>query len=131
MLRGGAKEAVIRIRSIETTDISFCLRLSTEAGWNQTEHDWRRLFELQPESSFLAEIDAIPVGTVTACLYGSVGWVAMMLVVEKWRGRGIGRALMAQVLENLESRGVKTIRLDATPMWQPLYELLEFGAEYS
>ena len=53
----------------------------------------------------------------------------MMLVEEPHRCRGIGRALMVHALDRLDSAGVRTVRLDATPVGRPLYESLGFVAE--
>jgi GNAT superfamily N-acetyltransferase len=110
-------------------DIRVGRRLTAQAGWNQLEADWRRLLDLQPDGCFLAELDGVGVGTVTTCRFGPVAWIAMMLVDEACRGRGIGRALMAQALEALDSEGVRLVRLDATPLGRPLYESLGFVAE--
>ena len=41
------------------------------------------------------------------------------------RGRGLGRALMVRALEFLESERVRSVRLDATPMGEPLYRKVE------
>lgn len=117
------------IRGMTLSDIPAGLRLKEQAGWNQLEADWRRLLELQPDGGFLAEWGGIPVGTVTTCRFGAVAWVAMMLVDEAYRRRGIGRALMVRALEGLDSRGVRSVRLDATPRGRPLYESLGFVEE--
>ena len=111
------------------SDIPAGLDLKEQAGWNQLEADWRRLLELQPDGCFLAEWDGVPVGTVATCRFGTVAWVAMMLVDEAYRRRGIGRALMARALEDLDARGVRSIRLDATPRGRPMYESLGFVEE--
>src|SRR5215216_3234927 len=110
-------------------DVASGLRLKEQAGWNQLEADWRRLLDLQPDGCFVAEVDGAVVGTVTTCRFGPVGWVAMMLVDEALRGRGIGRALMVRALEDLDAHGVRSVRLDATPLGRPLYESLGFVAE--
>jgi Acetyltransferase (GNAT) domain len=55
--------------------------------------------------------------------------VAMMLVDESFRSRGIGRCLMKHALDELDSKGARTIRLDATSLGRPLYESLDFRAE--
>ena len=62
--------------------------------------------------------------------FGAVAWIAMMLVDEAFRGRGIGRALMDRALEHVDSRGIPTVRLDATPLGQPLYEKLGFAPQF-
>src|SRR3954447_22763141 len=103
-------------------DIATGVRLKGQAGWNQLESDWRRLLDLQPDGCFVAEIDGAAVGTVTTCRFGPVAWVAMMLVGEAFRGRGIGRDLMLRALAELDGQGVRSVRLDATPLGRPLYE---------
>jgi GNAT superfamily N-acetyltransferase len=122
-------EPLLRIRDMTVADIRFGMRLKQQAGWNQVEADWRRLLGLQPDGCFVAEIDGVPAGTVTTCQFGPVAWVAMMLVDEALRSRGIGRCLMKHALDELDSNGALTIRLDATSLGRPLYESLDFRAE--
>jgi GNAT superfamily N-acetyltransferase len=120
-----------RIRPLTARDLALGMRLKEQAGWNQTEADWRRLLDLQPDGGFVAELDGTPVGTLTTCLFGPVAWVAMVLVVAAVRGRGIGSALVAEALAFLENRGVHSVRLDATPLGRPVYEKYGFAAEYT
>lgn len=120
---------LLQIRRMTVADIPEGMRLKEQAGWNQLEADWRRLIDLQPDGSFLAEWDGQAIGTVVTCRFDTVAWVAMMLVDEAFRGRGVGRSLMSQAVADLDERGVRSIRLDATPMGQPLYESLGFEAD--
>src|SRR5262245_32370282 len=120
---------MLSIRALTAADIPTGMRLKEQAGWNQLESDWRRLLELQPDGCFLAEHEGRAVGTVTTCRFGGVAWIAMMLVDAAFRGRGFGRALMLHALNDLDSRGIRSIRLDATPLGRPLYESLGFVAE--
>ncbi|WP_406696005.1 GNAT family N-acetyltransferase [Singulisphaera sp. Ch08] len=105
------------------------MRLKDQAGWNQVNRDWQRLFDLQPDGCFVAEFDGRPVGTVVTCRFEQVAWVAMMLVDEAYRGQGIGRKLMTRAIEELDRHEIRSIRLDATPFGQPLYESLGFAPE--
>ena len=111
-------------------DVPLGMRLREQAGFNQTETDWRRFLDLEPEGCFVAELDGEPVGTVTNCVFDSVGWIAMLLVDQRVRGRGIGTRLTEHALAYLAARGVRTARLDATPRGRPVYEKLGFTAEY-
>jgi predicted N-acetyltransferase YhbS len=120
----------LSIRNLTPEDLPAALALSRGAGWNQTEADWLRMIALEPEGAFLAVWSGAPAGTVLACIHGRVAWIAMMLVDEKLRRRGIGANLMRHALAFLNDRGVRCVRLDATPVGQPLYELLGFRAEY-
>ena len=54
-----------------------------------------------------------------------------MLVRADRRGAGIGRGLMERALRCAEDLGALSIRLDATPLGQPLYESLGFSADFS
>src|SRR5262249_8667328 len=46
------------------------------------------------------------------------------------RGQGIGRALLMRALELLDAKGVRSVRLDATPMGEPLYLSLGFVPQF-
>jgi predicted GNAT family acetyltransferase len=72
-----------------------------------------------------------PVATTAAFVFGPIGWIAMVLVDESYRHRGIATRLIAHALAYLERQGVQTARLDATPLGRPVYERLGFAPEYS
>lgn len=111
-------------------DLPLGMRLKEQAGWNQTEADWRRMLVLEPGGCFVAELDGEPVGTTCTCTFGKVAWVAMVIVDAAVRGRGLGKALMRHALDFLDGRGVRTVRLDATPLGRPLYETLGFVPQF-
>ena len=119
-----------QVRPFRKSDLAVAWELSRAAGWNQTTEDWRRQYEMDPSGCFVACVAGETIGTVTSCRYGGVAWVAMMLVAEPWRRKGVGRALMGRVVEHLETSHVRTIRLDATSLGQPLYESLGFRADF-
>ena len=121
---------LLTLRPMSDADIPLGLRLSRQAGWNQIEADWRRMRDLEPEGGVVAEWDGVPVGTTIAVTFGPIAWIAMVLVDEAYRGRGIARRLMATALEWLDERGVATVRLDATPLGQPVYERLGFQPQF-
>jgi GNAT superfamily N-acetyltransferase len=121
---------MIRIRQMTAADLPLGLHLSRQAGWNQIEADWRRFLFLQPDGCFLAEWQGTPAATTVVIVFGSVAWVAMVLVEESVRGHGIGTALLSHALEFLDQRRVLSVRLDATPQGQPLYERLGFAEQF-
>lgn len=121
---------MVLLRPMTSEDVPLGMRLAGRAGWNQTEADWRRFLALEPDGCFVAEMNAVPVGTTTTCVLGTVGWIAMVLVDEPARHRGIGTRLVACAVEYLDRRGVRTVRLDATSLGRPVYERLGFRAEY-
>ena len=121
---------MIRVRAMTAADVPLGMRLKQQAGWNQLEADWQRFLDLEPDGCFVAERDGTPVGTTTTCIFGPVAWVAMVLVDAALRGQGIGKALMQHALAFLDESGVRSVRLDATPLGQPLYEKLGFVVQY-
>ncbi len=119
----------LSIRVMTTGDIELGMRLKTEAGWNQTTADWERFLGLEPEGCFVAEWEGRAVATTTTCTFGSVGWIAMVLVDESYRHRGIGTGLVEHALAYLERQSVTTVRLDATRYGRPVYERIGFDVQ--
>src|SRR5260370_7858392 len=109
-------------RAMTEAGLLFGLRLSLQAGWNQTEADWRRCLDLQPDGGFVAEWDGTPAGTTTICIFGDVAWVAMLLVDERLRGRGIGMALIRQALPLAAEHPIPSLRPHSHPPRQPFYQ---------
>ena len=119
------------IRQMTAADIACGLRLCAQSGWNQLEADWRRQLDLEPDGCFVAINGGRPVGTACCCVFGDVAWINMVLVEQTKRGCGFGTALMRHVVGYLDDRGVASIRLDATPLGQPIYEKLGFTPEFT
>jgi ribosomal protein S18 acetylase RimI-like enzyme len=123
------KKLPIVFRTIEPEDIANCKMLSDAEGWNQTETDWKLLVNNSQNICLLAESGRKVIGTATAMNYsGEVAWIGMVLVEKAYRGRGIGKMLLSNLLNRLNS--FKSVKLDATPAGQPLYEKLGFKNEY-
>lgn len=121
----------LHIRQMTLDDIDSAMSLKDQVGWNQTPDDIRRLVEYEPDGCFIAEVDGTPVGTVSTTSYGTkLAWIGMMLVLPEYRRRGIARRLIQTSIDYLRSRRVSCIKLDATPLGQPLYEQLGFQAEW-
>jgi GNAT superfamily N-acetyltransferase len=122
----------MRLRLMTSDDIPFADSLRTIAGWNQTQKDWQRFLDHEPEGCFIAESDGTPAGTATTTSYGTdVAWIGMVLVHPDSRRHGIGRALLERCLEYLQQRGVRCIKLDATPTGKKLYDTLGFLDEWT
>jgi ribosomal protein S18 acetylase RimI-like enzyme len=125
-----AMQDELEIRLLTEGDIGAAMRLKGLAGWNQTESDWRRLLQHDSQGCFAACIDSRVVGTATSTVYGpDLAWIGMVLVDPDYRRRGIATRLLRATQRGLTSRGVKTIKLDATPAGQPVYKALGFTEE--
>jgi len=111
-------------------DLRLGLRLSRQAGWNQTESDWLRFMNTESEGCFVAELNGCSVGTTTTCIFENVAWIAMVLVDKDARGQGVGTKLLRHSLDYLDGLKIRTVRLDATDLGRPIYEKLGFVPEY-
>jgi GNAT superfamily N-acetyltransferase len=122
----------ISIRLMTRDDFGFADSLRAQMGWNQTLHDWERFLTCEPEGCFVAQWSGQAVGTSTITCYGTaLGWVGMVLVHPDYRRRGIGSALLRHCLDEFHRRGVRCVKLDATPLGRPVYERLGFKPELS
>ncbi len=121
---------MLTLRSFTVDDVPFGLRLTAQAGWNQTSDDWRRVVEMEPAGCFVGCWNGVAAATTTFCIFGDTAWIAMVLTDESFRGRGLATALIRRALEELESRGIATVRLDATALGRPVYERFGFAVDY-
>lgn len=124
--------AALRVRVLKADDLAFADSLRTLAGWNQTLRDWNRFLALEPNGCFLAEWNGVRAGTATTTVYGPhLAWIGMVLVHPDHRRCGIGRALLERCIGYLRDRGVRSIKLDATPAGKKVYDGLGFRDEWT
>lgn len=118
------------LRRLTAKDTAAALELSTEAGWNQTEADWRRLFGLSPEGCLAIEVAGEVVATATIVAYERrLAWIGMVLTRKTYRGRGFAKRLLNEVLHLADILDIESVKLDATDQGKPLYEKLGFRSE--
>ncbi|MCP4512974.1 MAG: GNAT family N-acetyltransferase, partial [Fuerstiella sp.] len=129
-------ESVV-VRAMREDDLADADRLRAVAGWNQMPADWLRILRYQPDGCFVATISDAVVGTVTTTSYPHhvaigepvpLAWIGMMLVHPDQRRKGIASALMRRSVDYLNESGVQCIKLDATPVGEPVYARLGFQA---
>ncbi|MDB4793624.1 GNAT family N-acetyltransferase [Methylacidiphilales bacterium] len=121
----------ILLRCLKPEELPSADKLRQAAGWNQTPRDWQRFLSLDPDGCFAAIDGGEIVGTATTTSYGrDLAWIGMVLVDPARRNEGIGRKLLLHCLDYLQKKGVRCIKLDATPAGQILYEKLGFQIEF-
>jgi GNAT superfamily N-acetyltransferase len=113
----------LQITRLEDWDLTEALRLSTQAGWNQTAEDWQRVLTLtRTRGRFAGRINGQLVATGTLIEHGNkCGWVGMILVDESYRKRGYGTAMLDRTIAAADDARLRWIGLDATDMGRPLY----------
>src|SRR5690349_17134993 len=64
------------VRPLRSEDLSAALRLSAQAGWNQTYEDWAMLLDLAPEGCLAIEINGNLASTTTLlCYEKKLAWI--------------------------------------------------------
>ncbi|SEJ41284.1 Ribosomal protein S18 acetylase RimI [Cyclobacterium xiamenense] len=123
-------DAALYIRPMGLEDLDRAMALKNAEGWNQTRKDWQFFLDQNPALCQVAVVNGKTVGTVTAIAYQNrLAWIGMMLVDREHRRKGISRKLMHELLNRLS--GMETIKLDATPEGQLVYESMGFIKEYT
>jgi GNAT superfamily N-acetyltransferase len=114
--------AIVRLEEVEATS---GLALSTEAGWNQNEADWR--FFLTKGIVFgVRDRERSVVATAALLPYtDSDAWISMVLVTASWRRKGLATRLVDACISTATKLGV-TAWLDATPAGAAVYGPLGF-----
>jgi GNAT superfamily N-acetyltransferase len=124
------KPDAAEVRRLKPLDIPAAMELSSDAGWNQTEADWRLLLELASDGCFGVECDGRIVATTTLMCYGrELAWIGMVLTHRDYRRRGFAARLVESALHLATTRQVGTVKLDATESGQSLYTALGFLEE--
>jgi GNAT superfamily N-acetyltransferase len=117
------------IRPMRPSDIVDAMKLSDAEGWNQTERDWKLLIEGPGNICLIAEHGKKIIGTTTAINYSNqIAWIGMVLVAKEYRGQGVSKSLLTNILKKLES--FKSVKLDATPEGQRVYKQFDFTEEH-
>lgn len=119
----------VALRRLAGDDADLLLDWAHREGWAYDRRDVDRFLDLG--GGYVAEGDGDPVGVLTASVYGPVAWVGNVIVPPERRNQGIGQATLEAALDDLEDRGVETVRLYAVGGAVSLYERVGFQAEGS
>jgi GNAT superfamily N-acetyltransferase len=116
------------IRPLSSDDIGDCVSLSASVSWNQTENDWKHITDDPLNVCLGAASEEKIIGTAAAITYeNDIAWIGMVLVEKSFRGRGISKILLSDLLDRLKS--FRSVKLDATPAGQPVYAKFGFIEE--
>lgn len=121
-----ATDKELPLVQLDARDAAAGLELSREAGWNQTEADWRffltkgTVYGLRdPDRKLIATAALLPYTTREA-------WISMVLVTEGLRRRGLATRLVDACIETAMRLGLTTW-LDATQAGAAVYGPLGFA----
>jgi GNAT superfamily N-acetyltransferase len=114
----------LEIGTLRAEELGDADALVKEAGWNQTEADWRIFLDLgtvyavRDKGRVIATAATLPYG-------GKFGWISMVLIADEYRRQGLGTKLMRRCLDDLTAKGLVPV-LDATPAGRDVYVGLGF-----
>jgi ribosomal protein S18 acetylase RimI-like enzyme len=83
--------------------------------WNLPEADIERKEQMQPELFFVARDEGQVIGSVMAGYEGHRGWIHYLAVDSKYRGRGVGKALLQRAEAALAALGCPKVQLQVRP----------------
>ena len=129
--RGDARDMPgVDVVPLGESDLDLGKRLTDAEGWFRSLADWRRLLRLEPAGAFKARAGSEDAGIACAIAYDRVAWIHSMIVGTRFRGRGVGRALIEACLGFAASRAVPTVKLDSVLGVEPFYERFGFRVEF-
>ena len=119
------------VRGLTAADVEAAdVVLKAAYGGNESRAATLRRFLTLDAGGWRVAMDGNTIlGCVGAIDYDRFAYVGMMAVRPDAQGRGIGRALMEDVLAWIGRRGTASVLLDATPAGAPLYTSLGFEDE--
>jgi ribosomal protein S18 acetylase RimI-like enzyme len=79
--------------------------------WNDPRKDIARKLTVQPELFLVGVTDGAVMASVMAGYEGHRGWMNYLAVAPRFRGRGLGRALVEHVERLLHERGCPKVNL--------------------
>jgi GNAT superfamily N-acetyltransferase len=113
------------LRALTLADAKAGFALSAEAGWNQTEDDWRFLLRAG-EGVGIDAGGRLVATTIVLKLPPRIAWIGMVLVTPAARKRGLATAMLGWSLDWARQRGL-VAALDATPDGREVYRRLGFA----
>lgn len=106
---------MMQIRPFERADAAAVIALWGECAltrsWNDPRKDIARKLTVQPELFLVGVTDGALMASVMAGYEGHRGWMNYLAVAPRFRGRGLGRALVEHVERLLLERGCPKINL--------------------
>ena len=108
-------EVAYRVRTLQETDAESLADLSRALGGAEAASDWRERLRAERTCVVGAEADERLIGYAAGAVrtvFGQArpaGWIESFAVTLEWRGRGLGRALLASLLHDFRRFGAERV----------------------
>lgn len=117
---------MMKIRCMTEADLDFAISLTSKEGWSSTRIDFEELLAFDAHGCYIGEKNNEKAGMVCAIPYDKFGTISNLIVIDKYRGKGLGTILMEHAMNYLDEKGISTIFLDGVQAAVSLYERLGF-----
>ena len=122
---------MIKIRSFCADDTAAVARILQSSVEGRTVSLRELQLSLRASKTLIADRDGTPVGFAcldiafgcTACVTADLAWLC---VLPEWRGRGIGRALVASLEKFAAANAVSSVRASIPESTAPFFERLGY-----
>lgn len=95
----------------EMSVVALWERCGLTRPWNDPRKDIRRKIAVRPDLFLAGILDGVVVASVMAGYEGHRGWINYLAVAPEHRGKGLGRAMMAEAERLLREAGCPKINL--------------------
>lgn len=116
----------MQFREMSPSDFAFALRVTEHEGWGVTEKDLQRMLTLEPHGTLIATEHETALGLASGFTFGELGWIGNVIVANRRRGLGVGKALVNEVISYLRAKGAAHIALYTYEENMRFYERLGF-----
>ncbi|BDC35482.1 ribosomal protein S18-alanine N-acetyltransferase [Candidatus Methanoliparum sp. LAM-1] len=100
------------IRQFSINDFPEVRALELDAFNEDNSMYYIELYQFFPDSFYVATVNNKVVGFVVGLIVERVGRIFSLAVLRDYRGSGIGKALLEKIIDVLEKKEVKKIRLE-------------------
>jgi GNAT superfamily N-acetyltransferase len=119
----------LTIRTMRPDEISLAVDWAAAEGWNPGLADGACFASVDPEGFFIAELDGIPVATVSCVNYNArFAFLGFYIVRANFRGKGIGLRIWNAAIAHA---GARVIGLDGVTAQQDNYRKSGFQLAYA
>ncbi len=118
------------IRRLTEADLDWGAAVLAATGLAARQAELRRYLALEPAGYYVAEADGRPAGIGGYVACGDLAFIGNMAVAPDLQRRGVGRAILVRLLQEIEGRGIPMTLLEATPEGEPLYRKNAFVDEH-